>query len=505
MALKWFRKKEEDEPADEPMRSFPWGGLDIPEDQLEPHFAVLGMTNSAKTLTIRMLMRAALVEEDPRTGATRLKCRAVVYDPKGEFYPLLVGMGVPAASIRVLHPFDTRSWAWNLAADVRDSSSAWQLASILAPTEDKSTQPFFSNATQDIVAGVLEVFRERGVDWTLNDVVEVATQPDRLREVLALSREGSELLQVYFHNDQTWGNIISTIRTKITPYRTVARLWSRCDTTRRVSLAQWVNDPTPSVLLLGTDDSNRAALDAINHAMFKRTSELLTSRPAARHDDPKTSHNETWVFLDELRMAGSLDGLQSLLLKGRTMGVRVVIGFQDIQGLIHVYGQQQADELVGQCGNVAVLRLNNPSTMKWASTLFANYEEYTPGYSTSHSSGAGGGSTSISTSWNLQQRQAMLEQEFRLFPRPTPESGITGAYIASNKAWRDVTPPAFVSNYLMDPSDRLEDIGFSPRPPSEQERRPWDNSDRQRFGLSVRPEDPKVTPPGQSDSVLHTM
>lgn len=255
-----------------------------------------------------------------------------------------------------------------------------------------------------------------------------------------------------------------------------------------MSLTKWVKELPPTVLLLGTDDSNRASLDAVNRAIFKRISELLTSKPERDPNDPTVRNDETWLFLDELRMAGPLEGLQGLLLKGRTMGVRAVLGLQDIQGLVFNYGQEQADELIGQCGNVAVLRLNNPSTMKWASSLFANYEEYTPSYSTSHSSGSGGGSTTTGTSWSLQQRQAMLEQEFRLFPRPTSETGITGAYIASNKAWRDVAPPAFVANYLSDPADKKKYPGFNPRPITDQKRRMWDAQDLLRLGLLPVPE-----------------
>ena len=38
-------------------RVIPWGGVEFEEHELAPHYAVMGMTNSGKTLTIRMLMK----------------------------------------------------------------------------------------------------------------------------------------------------------------------------------------------------------------------------------------------------------------------------------------------------------------------------------------------------------------------------------------------------------------------------------------------------------------
>ena len=86
----------------------------------------------------------------------------------------------------------------------------------------------------------------------------------------------------------------------------------------------------------------RQSLDAINQAIFKRAAELLL----AQDESPE---RETWIILDELREAGKLDGLTSLLSKGRSFGARVVVGFQDIEGLRAVYGEKEANEMPPDC------------------------------------------------------------------------------------------------------------------------------------------------------------
>ena len=66
-------------------------------------------------------------------------------------------------------------------------------------------------------------------------------------------------------------------------------------------------------------------------------------------------------FLDDVREAGKLDGLSRLLNQGRTKGACVVLGFQDSDGMRDVYGEYVANELVGQCANKAILRVENPN------------------------------------------------------------------------------------------------------------------------------------------------
>jgi hypothetical protein len=237
-------------------------------------------------------------------------------------------------------------------------------------------------------------------------------------------------------------------------YETAARLSARMP--KKVSLTEWAASLEPRVVLLGTDDRYSATLDPINRAIFLRASQLVCGRLEEYPSD------ETWFFIDEARWAGRLDGLQSLLLKGRSKGVHVVLGFQDILGMRSVYKEGVADELIGQCGNKAILKLSNPETMVWASNCFQRYEEYTPQFS----SGSGGASVSHS----LQTRQAMMEQEFFNFPIPTPDTGITGAFATPDGFWQCTIEPKFIARHLTQPA---KIPGFIPRDIKEQDALRW--------------------------------
>lgn len=457
----------------------PWGGVALPlKDFLATHFAVIGMTLSAKTLSIRMLMNAALIP-----NGRKLRHRAFVYDPKLDFYPVLRGMGVPASQVIVLNPFDSRSVAWDIAADINDAATARQFSALLAPVEPEASQPFFSSAAQGLLEAVINTLRVRTPKrWTFNDALEAFYSLDDLRALLSFTDDGRRAAERYLGgNEKTASDVLSTVDTKLMPYTIVARLWARAKT--RVSLTEWATSLNPTVLLLGRSDTHSDVLDPINRAFFKRLSQLVTARPEVPGRPDDEPEDKTWVFVDETRWAGDLDGLDGLLLKGRSKGAHVVLGFQDIQGMRHVYGKERADELVGQCGNLAVMRLNSPETMEWAAEFFGKYEEYVQSFNFSQTKAVGGSSTTTGHGFNLQERSSILAQQFRMFAMPSRERGIEGAFAVPEKAWTCTVPSAFVSQYLRGLSSHKDDAGFVPRAPEDQERLPWSDPFRNDLGL----------------------
>ncbi|MCC6774090.1 MAG: type IV secretion system DNA-binding domain-containing protein [Gemmatimonadaceae bacterium] len=444
----------------------PWGGISFPRQLLSHHYLVIGQNQSGKTLLIRMLSASALC---PDRGS--LKERALVFDAKLEWYGVLRGLGVPESQILVLNPFDARATAWDIARDTTDSGAVRQIAHILIPVEPNSTQPYFANAARELVAVVIEIFRTFAPDqWTLNDVIEAFSDEHDLKSVLALTPEGRNALARYvLGNEKSSADVLSTLDTKLKPFAVAARLAARC--TQRVSFREWSKSDFSRILLLGRDDTVASAMDPLNRAMVKCAVQYVLGRV---EEDPA---DQTWFFLDECRWAGELDGLQGLLLKGRSKGAYAVLGLQDVQGMRHVYGQYQADEILAQCGNVAVLRLMCPDTMRWAAQLFGRYEEYLEGFGESETSGVQSSRTS-SHDWKLSERPSILEQQFRSFPLPEPRIGIWGAFLCPGYAWMDCVPPQFIEVYLRAKS---ADAGFIPRPVCDQDRLPWTAAFRSRL------------------------
>ena len=201
----------------------------------------------------------------------------------------------------------------------------------------------------------------------------------------------------------------------------------------------------------------------MNRLIFRRLSEIILSQQELLRFDANS--RRTWMFLDEVREAGRLEGLSRLLTKGRSKGVAVVLGFQDIAGLHDVYGKEVAEELVGQCSIKAILRLNSPETAAWASRLIGSREviESRRGQSRDcRSSLPSLGHTGESLSHGIATRRVVLDSEFFDLPVTSPQTGLTGYFITPlTGPFKQHLPGSWLNEHLLPPNPDIPN--FIPR------------------------------------------
>ena len=388
-----------------------FGGRVLPEEAEASHFLFVGTTGSGKSVHIGSLMARALRQIEPGSDQ-----RAVIYDAKQDVLSLLHGMGLRCPVV-TLNPFDARSAAWDIAKDVTGPASAIQAATILIP-EESGNNRFFSDAARDLLAGVMLAFIQTAAGaWTLGDIVFALRAKDRLRCVLKRTPQGEELIDAYFAEGKVLHNILSTLRSRLAPFEPIAAMWSRSE--QKVSLRDWIAGEF--VLVLGSNESVRAPLDAINRVIVKRLVELLLSQPESRA-------RRSWVFLDEVREAGRLPGLSSLLTKGRSKGAAVVLGFQDVSGMKEAYGEHLATEIMGMCSNKAILRLESGETAAWAARLVGEYEAVEVMESV-NADWAGLSKRSRTKSEHRVKADAVLPSEFLSMPPTNMRNGLTGYFL----------------------------------------------------------------------------
>ncbi|GDX39728.1 hypothetical protein LBMAG21_00200 [Armatimonadota bacterium] len=481
------------------------------------HFLFVGATGSGKTTLINILMKSVF--------QSRRHFRAMVYDPKQEVLPVLYGMlgedderaKSPSSRVKVLHPLDARCCSWNLAADIDGPVSARQLATILIVDSGSESggDVFFNNAVRDLLTGVMLAFIEcvpKEKAWTFRDVVLAMLYEPYLRWILSfeVTRDGrpfpmlSRLRRSYLEGDpRTNSNIRASINAKMSIYEPIAAAWDLADKQKRTfSFKEWVRDSCADVLVLGNDEASRAALDAINQAMFKRATELLLAKAEAKEEVKRQGQNQTWFFLDEVREAGELDGLGRLMTKGRSKGACVVLGFQDIDGLRSVYGEEVAHEICGQCNHIAVLRLNSPSTADWSVNLFGKRLARSKSQSRNMSTS---GEADMGRTMGEDERPYVYTSNFLYLPQTSPETGLSGFYKSPNLdpeqhelfahlPWgtvagllpRKTDLPSVVEvaafSRVAELPLNIARAAFLARPPAEHFLRVWDKADWEQFG-----------------------
>lgn len=491
-----------------------WGPFRIDPVYATEHFLVAGTTGSGKTVLINMLMKSALQHGPPR--------RAVLYDSKQELAPLLDGMGLRSRT-RLLHPYDTRSCAWDMARDITGPLSARQMATILVPEESgaRENSAFFTDAVRDLLTGVFLAFircMPNKEAWTFRDVVLTMLYEPYLRAILGIGKDHNLPMLSRLYNSyvggadrRTWANIRATISTKISVYESIAAVWHRAMTQadrpeaeRRFSITEWLDDTNwknadfRPILVLGNDEAARTALDAVNAALFKRLTELIISRREQTRDEQRSGQNQTWVFLDEVREAGRLDGLSRLLTKGRSKGVCAVLGFQDIDGLRAVYGKEIAHEITGQCNTIAILKMNSPSTADWGAEQFGRYLASESRLSESVSTEG----ISYSVQETHEQRAVLYTRDLIYLPPTNRGNGLTG-FFRHKKSQRE-DPILYrlgweehIEGYLPAPGTWET---HDPRDEDEHYLKAWDGDDWSRLGLTSYGPMPRLSPEGPVQS-----
>ena len=102
-----------------------------------------------------------------------------------------------------------------------------------------------------------------------------------------------------------------------------------------------------------------------------------------------------------------------------------------------VYGPNTAEEILGMCGSVGILKISGAATPQWASTILGEREEAiaTRGYSSTE---MGRLTESEGENWGI--RPLLLPSQFRALPRPEKGQPVCGYFRSAfiqNPSFRD--------------------------------------------------------------------
>lgn len=484
-------------------RPFLFGNRWLSFEEARKHFLIVGSTGSGKTVNVKILLKQVLKHQaSPKTNV-----RAMVYDSKTDLLGITAAMmddgGELPPNLIVMNPFDARCSAWDIARDIEDSTMAADVATILAPAQAHSNNPFFIETAQRLLEGIITAFIENAPGaWTLRDVIQAGTNARRLRAVLESSEETIGLID-FFTPADTFNDVHSTLTGKLLLYKDIAACWDQAreqgteadgSNSRVISLEEWLD--SDRVLVLGNSTRKKSAISQINQLLFAEASKVLLDRPGQ-------GKGETWFFLDELAELGMMDTLGDLMNRGRSKGAAVVLGFQDIGKLDAVYGRDVSRSIVGAAQNVALLHINDSQddTQRWASSVVGEKQELrmmrSSGNSSSLQPNQYGYQLSTSTSENQSEQYftepAVLPSQFGSYDRTTglpladPQTGMIGLFRIASRWVRQ----AFDGKALFEDNSKHNFIGYDPgggvvdfQPwPTPPKLKNWTTADAERLGI----------------------
>lgn len=327
------------------------------------HFLIFGGVGSGKTQTILPMMLAAQKRGDS----------LLIYDNKGDFTAKLPDMPgvfkdkagkVVRKTIHpvILAPWDVRSAIWDIAADVNDKAAAREFAAALVP-EAKSS-PMWSSAARQVLTGCLiELQQTKPGAWGFRDLAGLCFRGTVEEYQETMKRYFPEGLMAVSASNVTSLGILINMQAFLSSVADLADAWPEPIPDRRFSLGDWLKRERPirRVVIVQGNGRFEQLAQAFAKSLFTLAAQTITDPAAVGESQTR----RLWVFLDEFPQMGEMSRVAPMLEVGRSKGVRVVLGVQDVAQLKHIYGNERASAWQSLVANQIVCQLQAGATSKF--------------------------------------------------------------------------------------------------------------------------------------------
>lgn len=350
------------------------GTLALGSRELSTGLLVLGGSGVGKTNVIMEIARQLKRRMGPNDTA-------IVFDPKGDYKASLFD---PSRDLSVSSFEKTNPWniCGEVAADgwVRDKiiDNAREISkTVFCEAIERSASPFFPQAAREVFSSVLAAVVCCGIDdpgfrhYLNNDALKrYLTNLDapRLREFISTMPDLSGCLKYVGGgaSDQALG-VFAELQLAVESlfcgaYGEAGPLSVRC--LQRHGGGSW--------LFLGYDVSktSSSAPSVIVDTYLKEALSRSASSGGGRR----------FVIVDELRRLPGLQLMENALSFGRSQGLNIIAGLQDVQQLESVYGgaRREAGSVLSGFRSVVAFRSESESTRRYVSEMSGrNVQEVT--------------------------------------------------------------------------------------------------------------------------------
>ncbi len=300
-------------------------------------FEIIGSTGSGKTTVIRPLMDQAVERGD----------RCLIWDTKSDFSKAL-------KKCIIFVPWDKRGARWRIGRDLNSKTKIQGFASRLCPVP-KSGDPMWAAASAAVViAACLKLAEEKKGNWFLVDLrgqlLEMIHSLEHLQTVVQKHYPEASGIVVDLKS-KTLNSIVvqlvATLQNVLMLGELDGELDKELSKTNRPAFSFSINQ------YLALDDARRwlplvmpgnpgapGLVAAYVGAVVDVAADVLVSRP----EQPPQA-GRCWLFLDEFPQLGRIDSVIRLLLVGRSVGARVVLGYQTPASVVRTSDEETLREI----------------------------------------------------------------------------------------------------------------------------------------------------------------
>lgn len=401
--------REQPEP---PRESILWGKKALPARfAKESHYRISGITGSGKSHLTRLFLLDALREVEQNDA------KLVVFEPKREFYAWIQTVRRQynyTFPVSYFMPSDKRGATLEFWRDYPSDQDSKTLANAFFPPDPNEREQFWSKSLRTIFAQVFDAIKWQLGYADLRLACLVLEDEDLTRAILNTDPYLVQARVLIGKLDQkgeltkTAKDMEMTVHSRIAEMKVLA---AHLDIARKegrsFSLSRFVNLPGAGALVVSKDPVYSLVHDPMNGIIFLRLMELLDrlQQDAARR---------VFIVIDEFPMlAGDkpCPGIEKMLLLLRSRGVSLLFTYQAHASLKRIYGEEMADEIVGEVANVIYLKQGDVNSAEYAAKDLGVER----GYDETTSVGISGGMSGdvANSGWTIQKQKHYYDRTKR--------------------------------------------------------------------------------------------
>jgi len=325
--------------------------LNISQDRETRNTLIIGGVGGGKTTIMRNYIEQAIKRKD--------KC--LILDNKSDFTKTL------NTDFILIAPWDCRGAAWDIAKDIETRSDATEFAAAII---EESKEKFWSDSSRAILeAMIVRAQKENPKKWDFGYLVEILKSGNEeiKKTVEIYTPEYSSFVSDI--ESKTTQSILMTLISNFKNLMILSDAYTRCETSEKFSFKNWLlNDADNRTVIIQGDRRFEQLQKSLTQAIFKYISNLISSPMVT--DIARKDERRLQLFCDEFPQFGKIDGFESLLETGRSKGVRITIGAQDISQLIKIYSKETVQTWLSLCGTYIICRINGYETADYFSKTF---------------------------------------------------------------------------------------------------------------------------------------
>lgn len=334
--------------------------LPLDEDLLSRHIMFLGGIGTGKTNAFQQII-AQLRQTAEQNDVM------IIFDTKGDFYQKFYQPGdVVISNDETATGSDGLNY-WNIFNEIEQDAhmedNIIEIAKTLFHQKlENTSQPFFPNAAKDLFAAILLHFsRNRGRINANNKLLKAFLDRAPASEIREMLKQYDDLQAMtgYIFDDrspQTQG-VISELQQMSREI-----FLGNFKKEGSLSMRQLVRSKGGKIIFIEYDLGIGSMLSPVYSLLF----DLAIKEALCR----KKSEGNVYFITDEFSLIPNLQHIDDAVNFGRSLGVKFMIGIQNIEQVFHNYGESRARSLLSGFLTSVVFRIHSPESKQFVQELF---------------------------------------------------------------------------------------------------------------------------------------